>query len=337
MESFSLRNLLGKGLLALVGLFVFLVVYTFWDNNHITIVEQEIMIDHLPEELEGFKILQVTDLHEKEFGKDQKRLIKSINSIDYSMIVFTGDMLDGIKSKNYKPFYSLIDGIQNKENALYVPGNTDPEIYNNSTAKPFEKDHFIKGMEKRGVTFLESIHTVHAGASSIHFVPFELSILNSPGRTEGIVETPKPQNASIEQFDEYQKKLIEELDILDKVNDTDVLVALNHYPVVDARVDSLLNNPHFKFRDYDLIIAGHYHGGQIRIPFVGALFVPEPWYEKNGLFPPQDRVKGLWEYKKTKQYVSTGLGSSDAISFLNFRLFNPPEINVLTLKRGKYR
>jgi len=43
-------------------------------------------------------------------------------------------------------------------------------------------------------------------------------------------------------------------------------------------------------------------------------------------------VKGLWEYKQTKQYVSAGLGTSDAIPFLKFRLFNPPEINVLTLK-----
>jgi predicted MPP superfamily phosphohydrolase len=40
-------------------------------------------------------------------------------------------------------------------------------------------------------------------------------------------------------------------------------------------------------------MAGHYHGGQFRIPFVGALFVLEAWYEKSGLFPPQDRVKGL--------------------------------------------
>lgn len=332
MGSNLVRRLIGMGLLSL---FVFLVVYTIWDNTRIKIVEQEIIIDNLPEELEGFTILQVTDLHEKKFGKNQKRLVDAINSIDYETVVFTGDILDGIDSKNYESFYSIIDSLKNKENVLYIPGNTDPLVFNGKLDKPFEKDNFIKGMEKRGVTYLESIYSIQTGTSSINFVPFELSILKIPGGTERNLERLKPKYATVEQYEEYQKELIENLENLDRGNDKDVIVALNHYPIVDARIDLLLNNPQYNFRDYDLIIAGHYHGGQIRIPFVGALFVPEPWYKNNGLFPPRDRVKGLWEYKNTKQYVSTGLGSSDAISFLKFRLFNPPEINVLTLNKGK--
>jgi uncharacterized protein len=324
--------------MGLICLLVVLLGYTIWDNNRITIVEQEIIIDDLPEDLEGFKILQVTDLHEKEFGKNQQRLIEAINTIEYQLIVFTGDMLDSSDSNNYKPIYSLIDGIQRKENALFIPGNTDPEIYNGSSANPFEKNDFINGMENRGVSYLESIYTIKAGTSSINFVPFDLSTQISPVGTGGIVKIPTSKNATNKQIVEHQSKLIEKLDILDELNDRDVLVALNHYPVVDAHIDTILNNPHYlKFRNYDLIIAGHYHGGQIRLPFIGALFVPEPWYENNGLFPPQDRVKGLWEYKNTKQYVSAGLGSSDAISFLKFRLFNPPEINVLTLTKTKMK
>ncbi|MDF2859197.1 MAG: hypothetical protein K0Q87_5048, partial [Neobacillus sp.] len=89
--------------MGLLCLLVVLVVYTIWDNNRIIIVEQKIIINDLPESLEDFKILQVTDLHEREFGKDQKRLIKSINSIDYEVIIFTGDMLENSDSKNYKP------------------------------------------------------------------------------------------------------------------------------------------------------------------------------------------------------------------------------------------
>ena len=86
-------------------------------------------------------------------------------------------------------------------------------------------------------------------------------------------------------------------------------------------------------KEYDLIVVGHYHGGQMRLPLLRALFVPKPWYERKGFSPPQDRVNGLWEFKQIKQYVSIGLGSSNAIPFLKFRLFNPPEMNVLTLKR----
>lgn len=81
-----------------------LLIYTIIDNNRVNFVEQDIVIEHLSEDLEGFTILQITDLHEKEFGKDQSRLIKRVNSTSYDAIVFTGDMLDSKKSKNYGPF-----------------------------------------------------------------------------------------------------------------------------------------------------------------------------------------------------------------------------------------
>ncbi|WP_157724875.1 metallophosphoesterase [Virgibacillus phasianinus] len=310
------------GLLIIV---VVLAVYTYWDNNRITIARQEITIDDLPEQFEGFEILQITDLHEKVFGKNQKSLIDAINSINYDAIVFTGDMLDGVESTNYKYFYTLIDGINNKEHAWYVPGNADPESY--QVNQTVEKSEFIQGMEKRGVTFLENFDTISVDGKSLRFVNFELSIGNV-GIPNGI---PKPSYAANRQYLSYQKELMQELK---NIEEADTLIALNHYPVVDPRIDHILDSPNLEMPDYDLLMAGHYHGGQIRLPLIGALFVPEAWYDNGGFFPPQDRVKGLWEYKVLKQYVSTGLGSSDAISFLKFRLFNPPQINVLSLKRG---
>ncbi|WP_161493876.1 metallophosphoesterase [Virgibacillus necropolis] len=303
---------------------VVLAIYTFWDNNRITVVKQDIAIDDLPEQLDGFKILQISDLHEKVFGKNQKKLINAINSIEYDAIVFTGDMMDGVSSTNYKPFYTVLEGIKGKEHAWYVPGNADPESY--QVNQTINKSEFVQGMEKRGVTFLESYETVSMDGATLSFVNFELSIGNV-GIPNGI---PKPSYASNKKYLTYQQGLLEELN---KAADLDVLIALNHYPVVDSRIDHIEDATDLKLRDYDLLITGHYHGGQIRLPFIGALFVPEAWYGNGGFFPPQDRVKGLWEYKGLKQYVSTGLGSSDAISFLKFRLFNSPQINILTLKQ----
>ncbi|WP_430509958.1 metallophosphoesterase [Gottfriedia solisilvae] len=326
---------MGKITIALVVLSSILIVYTVWDNSRIILINQNNVVDHLPSDLEDFKILQVTDLHGKEFGKNQSQILKKINSLDYDAIVFTGDMLDHRKNNRFQPFYQLLDGIHNKENAIFIPGNEDPESYCVNSQGKLEKSEFIKGIEKRGVTFLESVYSLKIREATIRFVDFELSIQSKAYPEQQVAGIFKQEIQRTKQYDNHRKQLLEEMTVLDQTNGEDILIALNHNPVVDARINQLKSDPKLNFRNYDLIIAGHYHGGQIRLPFVGALFVPEAWNERNGLFPPQDRVKGLWEYKDTKQYVSTGLGSSDAIPILKFRLFNPPEINIITLKQSK--
>lgn len=297
-----MRKIKARILLSISFMFLVILVYTVWDNNRIIIVRQEIEIDHLPKQLEGFRILQISDLHEKQFDDNQKKLIESINSINYDAIVFTGDMLDDIESTNYDSFYTLIEGINNKENALYVPGNTDPENY--QIGRTVEKSDFIQGMEERDVHLLESIHSIPVEGANIHFIHFELSILKDPqymGSVQGIL---KPDYIHEENYLLQQAALWEDVSGLDDLNEADVLIALNHYPIPDIRIDHIQANSDLVWPDYDLIMAGHYHGGQIRLPFIGAPFIPEPWYEPNSLFPPHDRVKGLWEYAGTKQYVS---------------------------------
>src|SRR5690625_508463 len=103
----GLRLFLGSILIVLI----ILVIYMTWDNHRINIVKEDILIDYLPHQLEGFQIVQISDLHEKRFGKNQKRLLNKINSLEYDVIVFTGDMLDNRNSTNYAPFYSILDGL----------------------------------------------------------------------------------------------------------------------------------------------------------------------------------------------------------------------------------
>ena len=61
------------------------------------------------------------------------------------------------------------------------------------------------------------------------------------------------------------------------------------------------------------------------------MFIPD--INGNKLFPKQNLVSGLNTYGRYNQYVSRGLGSSKGT--FNFRLFNTPEINLITLVKNK--
>lgn len=327
-----MKRVIKRIFLGIAILFVsILLLFTVWDNYRISVVSQDVGINQLPRELEGFTILQISDLHEREFGENQKRILKKINAIDYDVIVITGDVLKQPDSTNYDSLYTLLEGIEDKENILYVQGNADPANY--EITDTLKKSPFVEGLEARGVRLLESFDSVTVADEPIYFVNLEMAIIKNPEQIGQISGTVKPFHAGDLLYQSYQSKLWKEM-IKKGILDTDnPLIALNHYPVPDLRFDYIEKDPNTSMPDFDLMIAGHYHGGQIRIPLVGALFIPDSWYEPNSFLPPQDRVKGLWEYNGIKQYVSAGLGSSEAIPYLKFRLFNTPEINVITLKR----
>ncbi|WP_330654149.1 metallophosphoesterase [Caproiciproducens sp. MSJ-32] len=108
---------------------------------------------------------------------------------------------------------------------------------------------------------------------------------------------------------EYMKKSIEKLS---KLRNTDFTILLAHRP------------EQFKLyveEKFDLVFTGHAHGGQIRLPFIGGLFSPN-----QGIFPKY--TCGIYKEDETSMLVSRGLGGSA----FPFRLFNRPDLVVLTLK-----
>ena len=71
----------------------------------------------------------------------------------------------------------------------------------------------------------------------------------------------------------------------------------------------------------DLVLTGHAHGGQIRIPFIGGIVAPN-----QGLFPKY--TSGLFTENNTNMIISRGIGNS----IIPFRINNRPELVVITLK-----
>ena len=74
--------------------------------------------------------------------------------------------------------------------------------------------------------------------------------------------------------------------------------------------------------DLDLVLSGHAHGGQFRLPFVGGLVAPN-----QGFFPEYDA--GLYSMNHTNMIVSRGIGNS----ILPFRFNNRPEVIIIELKK----
>lgn len=72
----------------------------------------------------------------------------------------------------------------------------------------------------------------------------------------------------------------------------------------------------------DFIFSGHTHGGQVRIPFIGALFAPG-----EGYFPKYD--KGIKKYKNTTIYIDSGLGNT----LMNLRFLNRVQFSNITLTK----
>lgn len=312
----------GNFILGLIALIVVTtIIYNVYDNNRVVVKEQDVIIERLPDSFDGFKILQITDLHGKSFGKDQSKLISLINNLDYDMIAITGDMND-TRSTDSEAFFKLLDGIKNKELVFYVNGNVEPFAYDDFTGEITEDG---KMLEEKGCIVLTKPYKIQRENDT-------LLISNYLSEFDLEQEYPEEFFDSKEDYilsKEYKSKLKE---IFYQIKNTDsVKILLHHYPKQEVAF-SPENIDEWGDLKYDLAIAGHYHGGQFRIPFIGALYIPDATSQRKGLFPDQEHVMGLTKYYDTQQYVSAGLGASDGIKLLGFRLFNTPEINVITLK-----
>ena len=119
-------------------------------------------------------------------------------------------------------------------------------------------------------------------------------------------------NTSLQIYGVDEKEIFDMNDNLSKLNKDLFTIVLSHHPEY--------------FSDYvecevDLVLSGHAHGGQFRIPFIGGLIAPG-----QGLFPKYD--SGLYTENKTSMIVSRGIGNS----LFPFRVNNRPEVIMITLK-----
>ncbi len=224
---------------------VIAVIYLYWGNTKIGVTNITVTSDNIPDEFNGFKIVQISDLQNTRFGKGNKRLIKIIG---------------------------------NKIPVYYVTGNHESRVreYNELESKLIEN----------GVTVLKN--------ESVK-IEKDSSFINVIG-----VDDPSFGMSAKDIFDTVSELKTDGYDVL-----------LSHRPEL--------------FETYcesgaELVLCGHAHGGQVRIPFIGGIVAPN-----QGLFP--EYTAGSYKSGSTEMIVSRGLGNS----IIPLRVNNPPELVVITL------
>lgn len=320
--------------------------YTVWDNQRIVIRRQEIVISGLPDSFDGYTILQISDLHGRMFGEGQNRLLEAINSVDYDMIALTGDMSASWGSDGWldsTAILTLVEGLQGAP-MLWVDGNAGPFLIETALFLPTGRTmNEGEQFQALGVHLLTEPWAVTRGEDKIYFTPkLTLSALETFEQFRDTfldqaadMITPYGDPSWVEAYLDAAVQAYERLkQWYEQLKDAnEVLIAVDHYPEQRYLAEEVW--PVMGHLDYDLIIAGHNHGGQIRLPFIGAVYIPTISSSRGGWFPEAQDVMGLQEVMGIPQYISAGLGASSSFGSLGFRFLCPPEINVLVLRKGE--
>lgn len=243
----------------------------FFGNNRISTSSIDCSNEKIPSEFDGFRIVQITDLHNKLFGKDQKRLIKKIKSLDPDVIVFTGDMVSR-REKHLQNAESFVENAVKICPVYYVEGNH--EKYSTSYTVYFKP-------------FLEAVgvHTLRNKSEKIFSGGSYITICGVRDLVD-VTEFGYDVSLRNDVFCGWIKN------VLDKEDGFKIL--LSHRPEY--------------FEEYskngaDLVFTGHAHGGQVILPFIGGVYAPN-----QGLFPKY--YSGEYTLGQTTMIVCRGLGNS---------------------------
>lgn len=328
------------GLLAVLaaGLLATLIT-NFTLNNQVALNKVSVTVQNLPEDLENWSILHITDLHGKEIGAGQGGIRKALSGVNYSSVVFTGDLIgpDG----DVQPLLEVIALLATDKPKFLIPGDEDPSPYM-STAHDSLSVYapWAQAVMDAGVTILDEPISVQRGKSTIWFTPEYLYSLDL-GSLAAVYQRQlddlstfdilTPDQSAQKRLAEHHLARMERIGLaMDAMKEKDIQVVLTHAPLTRSYVHTMLQwvdkKEIFSLRNAAVVLAGHYAGGQWRMPWGGALYVPDyGWFPEDTLITGFDYVNGI------PQYISSGLAASAYYPWQPFRLFNQPEIAYVTL------
>ena len=258
-------------------------------NAHISTASYSVALQNLGSSV---RVILLSDLHGKSFGRENSRLIAKIQEQSPDAIFLDGDMIDrSADSADVQELLRLIKRLHEIAPVYFAPGNHELEYMQTDTS------------------LLTQV--TEAGAVIVNDSYVDVTIAGQPLRIGGTMGHAFYFGRSEEEFSsspEYQ--------FLKAFEDTDVpKICLAHMP------DTFIFNGAYSMWNVDLVLSGHTHGGLIRLPFIGGLYAP-----MQGWFPEYDQ--GYFRLGEHMQMVITsGLAGHGMIPRIN----NPPEIVVIDL------
>ena len=262
-----------------------LIIWTAWGNTALELNRYTISSERLPEVFDGYRIAHVSDLHNAEMGKNNEKLLDMLQKAEPDIIAITGDIIDS-RNTDVEIALEFTKAAMEIAPCYYVTGNHE--------ARVSEYDELKEGLIEQGVVVLDDER-----------IEIELS-----GETIALLGVNDPSFETDYLFGDSETVMKNRLqEISDAENKFTIL--LSHRPeLFEIYADN----------NVDLVLSGHAHGGQFRLPFVGGLVAPN-----QGLFPKYDA--GLYTEENTNMIVSRGIGNS----ILPFRFNNRPEVILIEL------
>ena len=264
-------------------------VLIFLGGNWLQTTAYEIRSSRIPAPFDGCCVVQVSDLHKQRFGKHQFRLTRAIRNARPDLIAITGD-LTYLGAWNAEDIDDLARQLNDIAPVYFVSGKHD--VLSGGL------EELLKHLEGSGIRILEGESTaISRGTDSI-----VVAGIQDPGvfRQQGGVGRT---------IDRWKAALAS---LRDSLGDR-YTVLLSHQPQFFAQFADL---------GFDLVLSGHAHGGQIRLPFVGALYAPgQGWLPRY--------ASGMHVRGRTRMIVSRGLGNS----WFPIRFLNRPELVVVRLRK----
>ena len=263
-----------------------LAIWIAWGNTALELNTYTVTSARLPECFDGYRIAHVSDLHNAEMGEKNEKLLTMLREADPDMIAITGDLIDS-RNTDIEVALQFVREAVKIAPCYYVTGNHEARVN--------EYGELKAEMEAAGVTVLEDSQA-------------EISM---KGETITLIGVNDPSYQTDYLFGDSKTVMGTKLEELHSEKDG-FTILLSHRPeLFDAYTD----------HGMDLVLSGHAHGGQFRLPFVGGLVAPN-----QGLFPEYDA--GIYTDGNTNMLVSRGVGNS----ILPFRINNRPEVILIELQ-----